>query len=136
VGGLLLNIALNLILLPRLGLLGAVLATAGGNAVALMVVHLLNRRWGMPVPLCVWLVSLLPLTLALGAWPAAGVLLITLVLAARTELLFTCEERRQVADALRGYLLQLRRLVSGDQPAASDDRLSMRSAGVTGGEPR
>jgi hypothetical protein len=74
--------------------------------------------------------------LALGAWPAAAVLLITLVLAARTELLFTREERRQVGDALLGYLLQLRRLVSAGQSAAADNRRSMPSARVTGGEPR
>jgi O-antigen/teichoic acid export membrane protein len=136
VGGLLLNVALNLILLPWLGLVGAVLATAAGNAVALVVVHLLNRRWGMRVPFGVWLVSLLPLALALGAWPAAAVLLITLILAARTELLFTREERGQVGDTLMGYLWQLRRLAGVNPPAAAEDRLAMRNAGLTGGEPR
>ena len=44
--GVLVNVGLNLILLPRLGLEGAVLATAAANGAALLLMSLLCRRYG------------------------------------------------------------------------------------------
>ena len=58
--GLAVNVGLNLLLLPRLGLLGAVLATAAANFVALMVVVAISRRLGFRVDLGTWVALLLP----------------------------------------------------------------------------
>jgi O-antigen/teichoic acid export membrane protein len=107
--GLLLNVVLNLLLLPRLGLLGAVLATASGQGLALVLVHLFNRRWGMHVPASVWLVSALPVSVGFGAPTAAVGLLVATLLAVRTNVLLTKDERRQLGEAIRGYVTWARR---------------------------
>jgi O-antigen/teichoic acid export membrane protein len=102
--GLLLNVVLNWILLPRFGLLGAVLATAAGYGFALVLVHLFNRRHGMRVPAAVWLVSALPVLVGFGLWIGGLGLLAVIVLALRTNVLFTNDERFQVEEAIRGYI--------------------------------
>ena len=91
--GLTLNLVLNLLLLPIFGLLGAVLATAAANALALALVYLLSRMLGMQVHPGVWIVSLLPLALSLGAWPAAIVWMIGMWAAVRTNWILLDHER-------------------------------------------
>jgi O-antigen/teichoic acid export membrane protein len=110
--GLLLNVALNWFLLPRFGLLGAVLATAAGYGFALVLVHLFNRRHGMRVPAAVWLVSALPVLVGFGLWIGGLGLLAVIVLALRTNMLFTNDERLQVEEAIRGYVARARNMAA------------------------
>ena len=71
--GLVLNVILNFILLPRYGLHGAVFATAISTCVCLLVVLGLNRRHGMQVDGGTWLLSVAPLALGFGLWPSVVV---------------------------------------------------------------
>ncbi len=116
--GLALNVGLNLLLLPRLGLLGAVLATACGNAVCLGLVHVFNRRWGMKVPLSVVVMSVWPVTLGLGVWVAAAAWLVVVAVLVWTDFILTPDERQRIDETLRGYLAHLGRF-SGREQAAS-----------------
>ncbi|MDG2223970.1 MAG: oligosaccharide flippase family protein, partial [Rubripirellula sp.] len=61
--GLAANIGLNAVMVPRLGLYGAVAATAAANAVVLIAIYLLNMREGWEIDKGVWLLSLFPLVL-------------------------------------------------------------------------
>ena len=70
--GLVLNVPLNLVLLPRLGLQGAVLSTAAANALSLGLICLFNRRLGFHLDDGAKLVLVLPMLLCLGPWVAAA----------------------------------------------------------------
>src|SRR4029079_4162150 len=61
--GLLLNISLNLVLLPRFGLQGAVWSTTAANLVTLALTYEFSRRYGMRVDRGTWLLTLAPLCL-------------------------------------------------------------------------
>jgi O-antigen/teichoic acid export membrane protein len=94
--GLAVNIVLNLALLPLLGLMGAVLATAAANALALTLVYCFSRAAGMPLDRGTLIVSLLPLLLGFGLWPALIGLVLAGWMALRTEWLFTSPQRAEV----------------------------------------
>ena len=66
--GLALNVPLNLVLLPRLGLEGAVLSTAAANALSLWLICRFNRRLGFRLDDGAKLVLVLPMLLCLGPW--------------------------------------------------------------------
>jgi len=104
--GLALNVPLNLILLPRLGLHGAVLATAAANALALWMVCLFNRRLGFHLDDGARLVMALPLVVCLG--PCAAMLALTAVAveAVWGTRLFSPEERRLMSERLDAYARQ------------------------------
>ncbi len=74
--GLILNVLLNLVLLPRLGLEGAVLSTAAANALSLGLTCLFNHRLGFHLDRGAMVVMLLPALLCLGPWAAVLGLLI------------------------------------------------------------
>ena len=106
--GLAANIGLALVLLPLWGLLGAVVATAAGNLVVLLLSLWINQRLGMRRDAAVWLVCALPLVLPLGAWPSAALLAVVFVLVWRGTWILTAEEKRMFAEALVPYLRRLR----------------------------
>jgi O-antigen/teichoic acid export membrane protein len=91
--GLAVNVALNLLLLPRLGLLGAVLATTAANLVALMFVMLINRRLGMHIDFGAWVALLLPIVVCLGPWNATLILLVVAIYVAVSDRLLSREEK-------------------------------------------
>ncbi|TWT48754.1 lipopolysaccharide biosynthesis protein [Botrimarina hoheduenensis] len=78
--GIAVNVGLNLALLPVLGLLGALVATALATLMALLAQLEVNRRIGMRVQRNAVLISLTPGLLVLGAAPAAigAIALVTL----------------------------------------------------------
>lgn len=103
IAGLLANVLLNLILLPRLGLEGAVLASAAANALSLWLLCHFNRRLGFHLDNGARLVLALPMVVCLGPWVA---LLVLLVIAAELiwgKLLLTADERAQVAAGIGEY---------------------------------
>jgi O-antigen/teichoic acid export membrane protein len=67
-----LNIALNLVLLPKFGLLGAVLATAAAHFVQLAMTLLLSQSVGLKAGPGLWIVAASPVLLCLGPTAAAG----------------------------------------------------------------
>jgi PST family polysaccharide transporter len=109
--GLMVNVALNLALLPRLGLLGAVLATSAANLAALMLLAVLATRRGMCFDRgAVWLAGL-PAAAALGPLPAALLLAAAAALAWRTNWLFNAAEKRELSQIAQGYWLNVRNLL-------------------------
>lgn len=101
--GLALNVPLNLILLPRLGLQGAVLATAAANALALGLVCLFNRRLGFHLDNGARLVLVLPMVVCLGPWVAMLALAAVAVETIWGTRLFSPEERRHLVERLGDY---------------------------------
>ena len=73
-GALVINIVLNLWLLPRYGLLGAALATASANACLLLATYAAAALVGLRPDRGVWLLTLLPLALGLGTFGAFAVI--------------------------------------------------------------
>jgi len=106
--GLLVNVGLNVILLPRYGLTGVVLATAAGNLVSLFSMYAINRWLGMHLPWSTCLLSLAPLVLTCGPLPAVGLLALLLVGVLMTDYLFTTAEKHQLQTVLHYYLARFR----------------------------
>lgn len=102
--GLLTNVGLNLWLLPIYGLLGAVLATAAANAVALAMIFLFDAKLGMKVERSTLLVSLLPLSVGLGLWVAIAVLAAILAGAIGTSWIFSASEKEKLLAAITGAI--------------------------------
>jgi len=99
--GLVLNVTLNMTLLPRFGLEGAVWATAAANLLVLVLVYQFSRLHGMRVHLGTWLVSLAPATLYLGLLPALGALLALVLACLMSGAVLDAEEKQQITRALR-----------------------------------
>jgi O-antigen/teichoic acid export membrane protein len=121
--GLTTNIVLNLALLPTFGLYGCVISTACGAYFCLATVLLLNRRHGMTVDRGVWLLTLAPLALGLGVWPAVLACGIVSALSIGSNLLFTSAERHELkhfANELASKsLIRLRRLKTIKAPGSA-----------------
>jgi O-antigen/teichoic acid export membrane protein len=109
--GLAANIGLAMALLPTWGLLGAMVATAAGNAVVLALSLAANERLGMRRDLAVWLVCALPLALPLGVWPSAAVLAIVLLVAWRRTWILSAAEKQMLVEAIHPYAHKLRLLL-------------------------
>ena len=94
--GLVVNVCLNLLLLPRWGLLGAVVATACSTAVCLTTILLLSRRHGMRIDTGTWIVLAAPLSLVGGPAIAGGVWLVLALAVLGTNWILDVQERRQL----------------------------------------
>jgi len=102
--GLGVNVGLNLLLLPRFGLPGAVLATTVGNAVALLLVVFSCRMLGFRMDRGTWVVLLLPATFMLGPWPSLAFVLIVALDAFRSEQLLSRDQKALIAQSCTQYL--------------------------------
>jgi len=111
--GLVTNVLLNLLLLPRYGLLGAVLAAASSKLLSLVLVYFFTRQCGMRISVGAWLVVLAPLVLSLGVWPAIAAVAVIGLGAVGGERLFNLEEKEQLALLCRPYVQRARRAVYG-----------------------
>ena len=99
--GLVVNLALNMLLIPIIGLLGAVLATAAGNLLIVILLFALNHRLGCKTDLGIWLCAGIPLILLLGKPLAIVAGIILLVLCVATNLFFSQTERQEIADLVK-----------------------------------
>ncbi len=106
--GLVVNIALNRILLPRYGLPGAVWATTVANFVALLLVSSFNRRLGLRLDRATMLVMLAPGLLCWSVWPLLIVVGVVAVLAPTTRWIFSPDEKQLLGEALGSYRDKLR----------------------------
>lgn len=91
--GLVVNVGLNLLLLPTWGLYGAVVATALASSVCLATTLELSRRLGMRVDRGTWLAAGAPMALGFGAWSGGAVLACILMAAVATNLVLSPQER-------------------------------------------
>lgn len=101
--GLMLSIPLNLVLLPRLGLHGAVLATAAANALSLWCVCRFNRRLGFRLDDGSKLMLVLPMLLCLGPWISMLALALVAADAVWGKSVLSPDERRQLAEGIGDY---------------------------------
>jgi O-antigen/teichoic acid export membrane protein len=102
--GLLVNVALNFALLPSLGLQGAVLATAASTVLCLVTVILFSERHGMHVDRGTWLTVFAPASIGFGADVSLAVCAVLAIAACATDLVFTAEERRELAGSIGDLL--------------------------------
>ncbi len=102
--GLVVNVLLNLALLPTLGLYGCALSTAGGACACLGAILALNQRHGMHVDRGAWLLALAPLALGLGAWPAALACGLIGAACLGSNLIFTANERHDLKTFALSFL--------------------------------
>ena len=109
--GLTLNVPLNLLLLPRLGLEGAVLATTAANAAALGLVCFFNARLGFRLDAGAWCVLLLPTVVFLGPWLALFALAVVAAEIVWGRWLFSPEERLLIAQRSDDFVRLLREIV-------------------------
>jgi polysaccharide transporter, PST family len=108
--GLIANVALNFLLMPRLGLQGAVLATAAANLVALALIMLVSRRAGFAVDRGAWIMLALPAIVPLGPWLATAALVVVALEIATANRLFSAAEK---AELTAGALEYVERFLSG-----------------------
>lgn len=90
------NIVLNMLLIPKYGLQGAVLATTLGNAANLILIFIGNHKFGCRADLGVWLSSLLPLLLLLPLDGAATGFAVLMIAAFMTEWFLSADEKRDI----------------------------------------
>lgn len=105
--GLVVNICLNLILLPRLELFGAVLATSIANAITLIILYLLCRPHGLILDRGAWVISAAPLLLFLPAWATLLGVAVLLALIYTTDQLLDRDEKQQLLVVADGYVQKI-----------------------------
>jgi len=115
--GLVLNVALNVPLLPSLGLLGAALATAGARLAVLGLVWWFAWRHGMRVERGLVLAASIPLVVCVAPWP--GLLLVAALVLGVVPYLeyFNPDEKKLLSEASKDLWRRLRGLVT--RPAAA-----------------
>ena len=115
--GLVVNVCLNMVLLPRMGLLGAVLATTIANLVVLVLICAFNHMLGFHLDRGARIVLALPLVICLGPWLATAVLIVVALEAATSDRLLSEEEKHQLADHWWGYVDRFRSVLAAWRPA-------------------
>ena len=125
--GLVANVGLNLLLLPRFGLLGAVLATTIANLLALVLILGFSRWMGLPIHGGTCVSAMIPMTFWLGPWVSLAALMVVLVVAVSTDKLLNADEKQELLSALRDVCIKMRafcfdnaRRSHGSQPAGFD----------------
>jgi hypothetical protein len=86
-----------LLLIPSLGVIGAVSATTASNCLVLVVVLLLDRRLGMRVQPGTIAIAALPAVLLGGVWTAVAFVLAAISAIGQGRL-FTADERQRLLE--------------------------------------
>ena len=109
--GLIANIVLNMLLIPHLGLSGAVLATALGNAVNVVMIFGFNHFFGCKANSGIWLCALTPLILLANPWVAVVAIMAIAFLTWRTEWFLTGNEKVALGNASEKVLAKVKRIL-------------------------
>ncbi len=107
IGGLLVNLGLNWILIQQYGLFGAVLATSTANLLTLLILLWRMGRHGCPLGWGTLALCLTPLAVAAGPVVATIALIAIVIVAGRTSWLLSLEDRRQIDSAILPKLNRL-----------------------------
>ena len=110
--GLLLNVAIDFMLIPAWGLLGAVVATTVATAVTLAVLYWINHRAGMRLERGMILLSIAPVALCGGVWCGTAALLLICILLPFSKTLITRDERLLLGELRQQYLARLNAYLS------------------------
>lgn len=107
IAGLAVNVAINLLLLPALGLTSAVIAVIAANLVMLLLILYFARVLGYRAERGVWILLAAPASFCLGPWAAIGVLAAISLAATQTELIFHREDKEKIVEKWKGYYTKL-----------------------------
>ena len=102
--GLVANLGLNMVLIPIIGLHGAVLATAAGNLTIVILLFCLNHRLGCKTDTGIWLCAAMPLILLLSKPLAIVAAISLLAICAGTNLFFSYDERVEIVGLVKKRL--------------------------------
>lgn len=111
--GLAANILLNILLIPSMGLSGAVLATTFGNLLTICLILTLNHFCGCRTDVGIWLVSFIPLVLLLSPWIAILTVAGAGMLGCFTPWIFSDDEKTEILSLRNSCQAKIRRLVTG-----------------------
>jgi len=103
------NVVLNLALIPRMGIVGAGLATMASYVLMWSIVVGICKRFGMPVGRRLVVISLLPFVLFLPKIGAVAAVVLVVCLCIRTTWIISDGERHKVFAELSGFLRRHRR---------------------------
>lgn len=106
--GLASNVALNLLLLPIWGLMGAVVATTAANFLALAIMCAMNRLLGFRLDAGSYVLLVIPITLVFGAWISLGVLAAILLAVMFTNRIINVEEREMLVETWWRYVERIK----------------------------
>ena len=110
--GLLVNVVVNVILIPKIGLPGAVIGTACGNGALVALMVLLNHRFGCSMNSGIWICSLLPLILLANPLIATGMFIAIALVCLYSNLILNHDEKQ---DFKKVYRLALERFIKSDK---------------------
>jgi glycosyltransferase involved in cell wall biosynthesis/O-antigen/teichoic acid export membrane protein len=96
------NVSLNLWLLPQFHLLGAALAAAAGNAALLLLTFAAAALIGLRPDRGTWTAALAPLAIGFGLWSTGAALLAIALLAISTRWMFDEAEKQTLWSAAAG----------------------------------
>ncbi len=97
------NVGLNTALVPRLGIFGAVLATAAANLALLAAMYAAAWRCGMAFDAGLCVVSVAPIAIALGPWPGLAMLLTLALFAWRGDKVLNLKEKQILTRAMMKF---------------------------------
>jgi O-antigen/teichoic acid export membrane protein len=97
------NVVLNYFLLPRLGLHGAVLATAAANLLTLVLILTFSWFLGFHVDRGTRLILAVPAVISLGPWVTLAVLVAVVFEAITTERVLSADEKEQLLQGWHQY---------------------------------
>lgn len=108
--GLLLNIGLNLVLVPRFGLAGAVWGTCLASLAVLLLAVWFSSKAGLPADKRLLAMLAVPLLLCLPTWGAAAALFAVTGLCWRTNWLLSADEQQQLGYVVEAFWNKLARI--------------------------
>jgi O-antigen/teichoic acid export membrane protein len=94
--GLVVNLGLNVALIPIIGLHGAVIATAAGNLLIVLMLFCLNHRLGCKTDAGIWLCALIPMLLLLGKPLACCGAVLVMAICVGTNVFFDEKEKNEI----------------------------------------
>jgi O-antigen/teichoic acid export membrane protein len=107
--GLIVNIVLNIFLIPMYGLYGAVMATTLANAVNVVGIYVLNHRFGCTTDVGVWLCGIVPLVLLMNPMLGLAMLGIVVIAGVKTNLLFSGTEKQEIVSSSKKLIERIKR---------------------------
>ncbi len=109
--GLVVNIVLNMLLIPHMGLTGAVVATTLGNAINLVMIFSFNHLFGCRANSGIILCAIAPLILLTNSWVSVFAIVLIAFLTWKTNLFFTDSEKTAVAETVGSRLGKLKQML-------------------------